>query len=80
MENCKRRKAQRAPMGSSERTLFSKFTSPEQSYAAALRQDTTPATTATADRWGKREPPCGTASATTGISGNKSVRRGFNSA
>jgi hypothetical protein len=36
----KRRRAQRTPKGSSGRTLFSKFTSPEQSYAAALRQDT----------------------------------------
>jgi hypothetical protein len=33
-----RRRAQRAPKGSTGR-MFSKFTSPEQSYAAALRQD-----------------------------------------
>jgi hypothetical protein len=34
-----RRRAQRAPKGFSERPFFSKFTSPQQSYAAALRQD-----------------------------------------
>jgi hypothetical protein len=34
-----RRRAQRAPKGSSRRKFFSKFTSPEQSFAAALRQD-----------------------------------------
>jgi hypothetical protein len=34
------RKAQRAPKGFSRRTLFAKFTSAEQSYAAALRQET----------------------------------------
>jgi hypothetical protein len=33
------RRAQRAPKGSSGRTFFSKFASPERSYAAALRQD-----------------------------------------
>jgi hypothetical protein len=32
-------RAQRAPKESLGRTFFSKFTSPEQSYAAALRQD-----------------------------------------
>jgi hypothetical protein len=32
--------AQRAPKGSSEGTFFSKFTLPEHSYSAALRQDT----------------------------------------
>jgi hypothetical protein len=32
--------AQRTPKGFSGRALFSKFTSAEQSYAAALRQDT----------------------------------------
>jgi hypothetical protein len=35
-----RRRAQQAPKGFCGRTLFSKFTSSEQSYAAALRQDT----------------------------------------
>jgi hypothetical protein len=35
-----RRRAQRALKRSSEKTFFSKFTSPEQSYVAALRQDT----------------------------------------
>jgi hypothetical protein len=35
-----RRKAQRAPKEPSGRKFFSKFTSPEQSYAAALHQDT----------------------------------------
>jgi hypothetical protein len=35
-----RRRAQRAPKGFSGRTFFSKFTSSEQSYAAASRQDT----------------------------------------
>jgi hypothetical protein len=35
-----RRRAQQAHKGSSGRTFFSKFTSSEQSYAAALRQDT----------------------------------------
>jgi hypothetical protein len=34
-----RRRAQRAPKGFSGRTLFSKFTSSEQTYAAALHQD-----------------------------------------
>jgi hypothetical protein len=34
-----RRRAQRAPKGPSGRTFVSKFTSPQQSYAAALRQD-----------------------------------------
>jgi hypothetical protein len=34
-----RRRAQRAPKGLSGRTFFSKFTSTQQSYAAALRQD-----------------------------------------
>jgi 3-dehydroquinate synthetase len=36
----KRRRAQATAKGSSARTFFSKFTLPEQSYAAALRQDT----------------------------------------
>jgi hypothetical protein len=40
LQPCEGRRAQRAPKGSSGRTFFSKFTSPEQSYAAALRQDT----------------------------------------
>jgi hypothetical protein len=35
-----RRRAQQAPKESSERTFFYKFTSPEQSYSAALLQDT----------------------------------------
>jgi hypothetical protein len=35
-----RRREQRAPKGTSGRTFFSKFTSPEQSYADALRKDT----------------------------------------
>jgi hypothetical protein len=35
-----RRRAQRAHKESSGRTFFSKFNSPEQSYTAALRQDT----------------------------------------
>jgi hypothetical protein len=35
-----RRRAQRAPKGPSGRTFFSKFTSPEQFYTAALLQDT----------------------------------------
>jgi hypothetical protein len=35
-----RRRAQRAPKRSFGRTFFSKFTSPEQSYTAALHQDT----------------------------------------
>jgi hypothetical protein len=35
-----RRKAQRAPKGSSGRMFFSKFTSPDQSHAAALCQGT----------------------------------------
>jgi hypothetical protein len=35
-----RRRAQRAPKGPTGRTFFSKFTSPQQSYAAALHQDT----------------------------------------
>jgi hypothetical protein len=34
-----RRRTQQAPKGSSQRTFFSKFTPPEQSYAAALCQD-----------------------------------------
>jgi hypothetical protein len=34
-----RRRAQQAPKGPSGRAFFSKFTSPQQSYAAALRQD-----------------------------------------
>jgi hypothetical protein len=34
-----RRKAQRAPKEPSGRKFFSRFTSPEQSYAAELRQD-----------------------------------------
>jgi hypothetical protein len=39
MQPCERRSAQRAPKGPLGRTFFPKFTSPEQSYAAALRQD-----------------------------------------
>jgi hypothetical protein len=35
-----KRRAQRAPKGSSGRTFFSKFTSPEQCCAASLCQDT----------------------------------------
>jgi cell division protein FtsN len=34
-----RRRAQRAPKGPTGKTFFSKFTSPQRSYAAALRQD-----------------------------------------
>jgi hypothetical protein len=34
-----RSRAQRATKGPSGRTFFSKFTSPQQTYAAALRQD-----------------------------------------
>jgi hypothetical protein len=36
----RRRRAERAPKESSGRTFLSKFTSPEQSYSAAPRQDT----------------------------------------
>jgi hypothetical protein len=39
-EELLRRRAQKVPKGSSERTFFSRFTSPEQSYTAALSQDT----------------------------------------
>jgi hypothetical protein len=40
VKELQRRRAQRAPKGFSGRTFFSKFTSPQQSYAAALCQDT----------------------------------------
>jgi hypothetical protein len=39
LQTRERRRAQRAPKGSSGRTFLSKFTSPEQAYAAALRRD-----------------------------------------
>jgi hypothetical protein len=39
LQPCERRRAQRAPKGPTGRTFFSKFTSPQQPYADALRQD-----------------------------------------
>jgi hypothetical protein len=39
-ENCKREEHNRLPKGTSAGRFFSKFTSPKQSYAAALHQDT----------------------------------------
>jgi hypothetical protein len=39
LQPCERRRAQQAPKGPSGRKFFSKFTSPQQSYAAALCQD-----------------------------------------
>jgi hypothetical protein len=65
-------KGQRAAKESYWRTFFSRFTSPEQSYAAAVRQDTTPVATGTADRWEKRPTPRAAVFVTTEISENKS--------
>jgi hypothetical protein len=57
--------------------FFSKFTSPEQPYAGALRQNTrTAATTGTAERWEKRAAPRSATSATTGNFENRSISTG----
>jgi hypothetical protein len=52
-----KRRAQRAPNGSSGRMFLSKFTSPEKTHTAALRHDTQQATTGTTDRLEKRSAP-----------------------
>jgi hypothetical protein len=67
----KRRRAQRGPKGFSRRTFFAKFTSAEQSYAAAIASiDQIIATKGMAERWEKRATPLSVASATVGISEN----------
>jgi hypothetical protein len=63
-----RRRAHWAPKGSSGRMIFSKFTSPEQSFTAALHQDTKHQ-----QPWEKLADPYAPASATTGNSENTSV-------
>jgi hypothetical protein len=69
-----RRRAQRVPKRSTGRTFFCKFTSPEQSYAAAIRQDTS--NHMHRIHIGKACGPPSAASATAGNSVNRSVSTG----
>jgi hypothetical protein len=71
-----RRRAQGTPKASSGRTFFSKFTSPEQSYVAALRPNNEHQQAKEPQTGEMRPVPGAATSAIAGISENRSVSTG----